>query len=309
MSKGFLVTTFVVLCTLITPIFAASANQSTNKEFVLGVVSSKPKTKIKQGTPFANYLASHLKSYGYTQGRVQVFSNYKQLGNALKSGRVHLANATPFNAVNLEQNYDAELIANRWKRNQEKYHSVFFTHRDSSVQTLNDLKGKTVVFEKKDSTSSYFLPMLALFENNIEVQYLEDINRKPDSDKVGYLLLEEHLEASNEINLSLWVFKNRVDAGAFSNYNWDNPKDLPEGIKKNLKIVGTTIEIPRDILLASPTLTSEEQQEILSIVTSISEEDAKTVLKPFQKTSKFSRIEGELETSLDMIRHVASSIR
>ncbi|MCV6005194.1 phosphate/phosphite/phosphonate ABC transporter substrate-binding protein, partial [Escherichia coli] len=80
--------------------------------------------------------SGRLNHLGYTSGSVQVFNNYGQLAVALKNGSVQIATATPFNAVTLERESNSQVLAVRWKKGLEKYHSVFFTHQDSGIHSL-----------------------------------------------------------------------------------------------------------------------------------------------------------------------------
>ncbi|MDF4861859.1 phosphate/phosphite/phosphonate ABC transporter substrate-binding protein, partial [Vibrio parahaemolyticus] len=207
---------------------------------------------IKKATPLTQYVTENMAEYGYAKGAVKVFKNYRQLAVALENGTVQIATATPFNAMTLEKESNSQVLAIRWKKGLQKYHTVFFTNKESGIESFSDLRGKTLVFEKRTSTSSYYLPAITLLNHGEKLQYLPSPDDKPAKDSIGYLFLDEQLAQSNEINLSVWVYKQRVAAGAFSNFNWNNPKDLPENMKDKLAIFSRSVEIPRDLILASP---------------------------------------------------------
>ncbi|MDG2738624.1 phosphate/phosphite/phosphonate ABC transporter substrate-binding protein, partial [Vibrio parahaemolyticus] len=232
--------------------------------------------------------------YGYAKGAVKVFKNCRQHAVALENGTVQIATATPFNAMTLEKESNSQVLAIRWKKGLQKYHTVFFTNKESGIESLSDLRGKTLVFEKRTSTSSYYLPAITLLNHGEKLQYLPSPDDKPAKDSIGYLFLDEQLAQSNEINLSVWVYKQRVAAGAFSNFNWNNPKDLPENMKDKLAIFSRSVEIPRDLILASPSMSLEQQRKITSILLDMdTTHEGSLALKKFQNTKKFSALTPE----------------
>ncbi|EMA2427261.1 phosphate/phosphite/phosphonate ABC transporter substrate-binding protein [Vibrio alginolyticus] len=293
----------LLLLTLLSSPFVVSAQENIEKTFTFGIVSNKAQSKIKKATPFTQYVTENMAEYGYAKGAVKVFKNYRQLAVALENGTVQIATATPFNAMTLEKESNSQVLAIRWKKGLQKYHTVFFTNKESGIESLSDLRGKTLVFEKRTSTSSYYLPAITLLNHGEKLQYLPSPDDKPAKDSIGYLFLDEQLAQSNEINLSVWVYKQRVAAGAFSNFNWNNPKDLPENMKDKLAIFSRSVEIPRDLILASPSMSLEQQRKITSILLDMdTTHEGSLALKKFQNTKKFSALTPEMRASLSTVR-------
>ncbi|EOX4798711.1 phosphate/phosphite/phosphonate ABC transporter substrate-binding protein [Vibrio alginolyticus] len=293
----------LLLLTLLSSPFVVSAQENIEKTFTFGIVSNKAQSKIKKATPLTQYVTENMTEYGYAKGAVKVFKNYRQLAVALENGTVQIATATPFNAMTLEKQSNSQVLAIRWKKGLQKYHTVFFTNKESGIESFSDLRGKTLVFEKRTSTSSYYLPAITLLNHGEKLQYLPSPDDKPAKDSIGYLFLDEQLAQSNEINLSVWVYKQRVAAGAFSNFNWNNPKDLPENMKDKLAIFSRSVEIPRDLILASPSMSLEQQRKITSILLDMdTTHEGSLALKKFQNTKKFSALTPEMRASLSTVR-------
>ncbi|EKY4875781.1 phosphate/phosphite/phosphonate ABC transporter substrate-binding protein [Vibrio alginolyticus] len=293
----------LLLLTLLSSPFVVSAQENIEKTFTFGIVSNKVQSKIKKATPLTQYVTENMAEYGYAKGAVKVFKNYRQLAVALENGTVQIATATPFNAMTLEKESNSQVLAIRWKKGLQKYHTVFFTNKESGIESFSDLRGKTLVFEKRTSTSSYYLPAITLLNHGEKLQYLPSPDDKPAKDSIGYLFLDEQLAQSNEINLSVWVYKQRVAAGAFSNFNWNNPKDLPENMKDKLAIFSRSVEIPRDLILASPSMSLEQQRKITSILLDMdTTHEGSLALKKFQNTKKFSALTPEMRASLSTVR-------
>ncbi|GAJ76091.1 LOW QUALITY PROTEIN: phosphate-binding protein [Vibrio sp. JCM 18905] len=289
--------------TLLSSPFVVSAQENIEKTFTFGIVSNKAQSKIKKSTPFTQYVTNGLAGYGYTKGAVKVFKNYRQLAVALKNGTVQIATATPpFNAMTLEAESGSQAIAIRWKKGLQKYHTVFFTHKESGIESISDLRGKTLVLKSYIHQQLLLTRYYTASRGEIRIPPPSS-DDKPAKDSIGYLFLDEHLAQSNEINLSVWVYKQRVAAGAFSNFNWSNPKDLPESMKDKLTIFARSVEIPRDLILASPTLSQDQQHKITSILLGMEHsQQGALALKQFQNTKKITALTPEMSASLNTVR-------
>ncbi|GAJ70587.1 LOW QUALITY PROTEIN: phosphate-binding protein [Vibrio sp. JCM 18904] len=291
----------LLLLTLLSSPFVVSAQENIEKTFTFGIVSNKAQSKIKKATPpysVCNKYDIWLRKRGGGKGI--------KLSSARGCAKWHRSNCNgdpPFNAMTLEKESNSQVLAIRWKKGLQKYHTVFFTNKESGIESLSDLRGKTLVFEKRTSTSSYYLPAITLLNHGEKLQYLPSPDDKPAKDSIGYLFLDEQLAQSNEINLSVWVYKQRVAAGAFSNFNWNNPKDLPENMKDKLAIFSRSVEIPRDLILASPSMSLEQQRKITSILLDMdTTHEGSLALKKFQNTKKFSALTPEMRASLSTVR-------
>lgn len=130
----------LLLLTLLSSPFVVSAQENIEKTFTFGIVSNKAQSKIKKATPLTQYVTENMAEYGYAKGAVKVFKNYRQLAVALENGTVQIATATPFNAMTLEKESNSQVLAIRWKKGLQKYHTVFFTNKESGIESLSDLR-------------------------------------------------------------------------------------------------------------------------------------------------------------------------
>lgn len=298
-SISFLFALSVVFSTFSSPTFATE--KGANKVFTIGMISTKPKKRIKSATPLADYIVERLPEY--SESNVLVSSSVDEIAGLLESGEVSMVTVTPYAALLIEEKSNAKVSALRWKQGVESYHSVIFARKDSNINDVKDLVGRTIIFEKDSSTSAFFAPSVYLLKQGFELQKLHSIKDKPDPDKIGYLFINEHLQQSNEVNMSIWVFHKRLDAAAFSDLDWGEPKTTPVKAKEKLHIIAETPSIPRGTVLFSPTLSAQSQQVLLNILQQAEQnEEGLAAMQRFQKTSRFTPIPAHLETFLEQAR-------
>ena len=297
---------FISLLFLLFPfiIFSHQSNalkNGANKTFTIGIISSKPKKRIKETTPLMEYIVKH--STEYDQGKILVIDNVKEMANLLKDGTVTMLSTTSYAALLIENQTNAKIMALRWKEGVESYHSVIFTRKNSQLNEIKELVGRTITFEKSSSTSGFFMPSIYLLNKGFKLQKMNSIKQKPDPDKIGYIFIDDHLHQSNEINMSIWVFHRRLDASAFSNLDWDDNQTTPENAKKQLRIIAETPLFPRGVILISPTLNTTSQNALLNILfTADKTKEGIKAMEKFKRTSQFSPITSSMLKLLEEAR-------
>lgn len=262
--------------------------EPTGKTLVIGKVSQSPKKHIQSLKLMADYLASHMHDLGYTKGKVLVSRNKEDLAEQLRLGKVDLVTETAFSAIYLQNKAGAEPILRKWKKGVAEYHSIIFVRKDSGINNLQDLKGKTIAFEDANSASAYYLPAAALIGAGLNLQQLSSPREKAGAEFLGYVFSKQ------EINTSIWVAKGRVDAGALSNLDWQKNDHMPESFRSDLKIIHTTSSIPRAIEVVRKTLPEEVKARIKTLMLNMDKDpDGYEPLRRYQKTRKFDPLSEE----------------
>ena len=124
----------------------------------LGRVTTNPKKYVPGLEALGRYLVARLGDMGITENRVVLARDNEHMIELLRRREVDLVSETPFTALTFEKKVSAEILLREWKKGVSSYHTVFFTRKDSAIQSLQDLVGKTVAFEDPGSTSAYFVP-------------------------------------------------------------------------------------------------------------------------------------------------------
>ena len=304
-----LLMTLMIFLNVVNASSLSSDQAKQSKPFTIGIISDKPKSKIKAATPFANYMAAQLTHFGYTHGRVIVTSTADEMRLLIENGEVRLITSTLYSALFFESSSSVEISGLRWKQNSPDYTSVIFTRHDSNISKLDQLKGKTIVFEKPSSTSAFFLPASHLIANGITLQKLSSISQRPDPDKVGYLFIKQQLNNANELNMSIWVYHKRVEAAAFSHIDWADKSTVPKKVSESLNVISETNRLPRSLMLTSTKLGGLERLAIQQAMYSAHENQLGLAsLLSFKETTKIEPISHSERMNIEHSRQTFSEV-
>ncbi|NBC49156.1 MAG: PhnD/SsuA/transferrin family substrate-binding protein [Gammaproteobacteria bacterium] len=208
----------------------------------LGVINERPdRPAYALGLygPLNAYLDAQLRPLGQRMGDLVIARSLDEMAVRISDGTVDLLLEGVMPTLKLRRKtgrIDVHLLV--WRKGQRQYHTVFFARRESSIQRIEQLRGKVVVFESPRSTSAYDVPRAALIEAGLEFaeQPGADTAGAVDGDRVRFLF------AGSELNQAYWVHAGRAHAGAFNNGDWER---TPEAIKPELRIFHRTRPILR----------------------------------------------------------------
>ena len=263
---------------------------------VLGRVSDDPKSHYDQLKPLLDYVVPRLAGVGIRSGRILMAKDLQQMTSYLRRGQVDWINETAGNAGLLERRGVAKAFLVTEREGATRYHSVFFVRRDSPVQTLADLAGRSVAFQNPYSTSAYYLPAARLLDEGMKLEVLLSPMDKPVPGAVGYLF------ARTELNITTWVHKRLVDAGVFSNLDWANPQRMPPSFAQDFRIIGATEDVPRALMLTRKGMDPKVEARLREVLMEASTDpDAGEVLRRFIGTSRFVPIADEDRRALDKL--------
>lgn len=97
----------------------------------------------------------------------QFAESYRDLAATLKSGKTGLAWMPPIPAVELEDNGAAFVLALPARKGQATYHSALIT-RKGAAKSLEECKGRSIVWVDQESASGYVIPRLHLASLGID---------------------------------------------------------------------------------------------------------------------------------------------
>lgn len=221
--------------------------------------------------PMADHIATLLSSDETKYvGKVAVPDSQENMIKLINNNQVDLYFDSPL--IGLKINQDAEMspILYAWKEGVLSYHSVFIVSKNSDIDSLYDIDGKTVIFEDAESTSGYFLPKY----------HLEQIGYVINTDSSGI----NYKFSLDDENTPIWVLEGKGDVGALSNIDFE---DIPDHIKDKLKIIGKTQDVPRHIVFFRDGL--DNAQKIEQIFLDMDQTADASILDS-AKISKFSKL-------------------
>ena len=193
---------------------------------VLGRISDDPKAHYDQLKPLLDYVVPRMREVGIVEGRILMAKDAQQMGSYLRRGRVDWVTETAGTAMALGQRAGARPLLLTERNGVGSYHSVFFVRRDSPIQTLDDLKGRTLALQSTLSTSAYLVPAMELLQHGVPPEILLTPQDAPAADAVGYVF------ARSELNISTYVHKRVVDAGVISSIDWSDNQAMPPAFRQ-----------------------------------------------------------------------------
>ena len=186
-----------------------------------------------------------------------------------------------FGYVEAQENYGVKLIARTYgKKRRASYYSMIITREDAGLNTLQDLKGKSFIFNDPKSTSGFLFPMLELKQAGIKIE---------DFSEVRYV--------TRHANSLLAVYNKHADAGAISSTAKEKV-DIDFG---KIKILWKSEPIYRGPWIVNKDLSDEQFYLIQNALLRIS--NYKDAEKIFKDLGTKGFIKG-LDSDYDNIREV-----
>lgn len=299
------VTLMLAMFSMLLPQGVAHANgDDRERTLVIGKVSLNPKKHYNYLKPMADYVVARMGDLGIDRVEVLMAKNNRQMVSYLKRGKVDWVTETVFSAIEFEEKAGAEPIALKHKKGVGEYHTVFFARKDSGIRGFDDLRGKVIAFQDAGSTSGFFVPAAILLKAGLNLVELDSPRERVSDDEVGYVFAKE------EINMSTWVHKGLVDAGAFSNLDWAKDDHTPDQFRQSLVLFHEDQPYPRAIELVRAGLRPEVKQRLREILLdSHADPAAKAALKAYQKTTRFEPIDARIRAQIDRSRGVMDIVK
>ncbi|GAA4866940.1 phosphate/phosphite/phosphonate ABC transporter substrate-binding protein [Luteimonas vadosa] len=264
---------------------------------VLGRISDDPNAHYRQLKPLLDYVVPRMADVGIREGRILMARDRKQMDSYLRRGRVDWVTETAASGMQLQMGAGAEPLLVTERSGVSRYRTVFFARTDSGIASLEDLKGRSVAFQNPNSTSAYYMPALTLIERGLPMEILLSPRDRPVADSVGYLF------ARSELNISTWVHKRLVDAGAMSNLDWRSPQRVPDLYRRDMMVFHETPEYPRALEMVRGDLAPAIKARLREVLIAAADDpDASEAMLRFFKTTRFLPLKEEDERSLALVR-------
>ncbi len=277
-----------VLSTLIgaSTLCAQAAEPVDVKTLSLGLVSQTHQKEIEEHfRDFIGYVTRKLSPRSEIEAKIVLAPTAIELAKLLEQRKVdfYMESAYPTYVINIAQRA-GKLLLRRWKSGLADYYSVIFTRADSGVKRLEDLKGKTIVFEDAGSTSGYLLPKLFLQRRGLKL--VEKSRFGPDNAAmdVGYFF------ANSPEKIIDAVIRKEAAAGAFSN---DDLTALDGKKKADIALLAQTEWLPRHLLSVRTDLAPGLVSRLEAILLAMHEDaEGRKILQKADGTTKFDLLPG-----------------
>ena len=216
---------------------------------------------MKQYGPFADHIDESVDS---ADVELQYASNYSAVLQGLGSGSADIAETGPFAAALGVKSDDAEIALQRKAYGGWKYTSVIVTREDSDIETLQDLKGKTIAFADITSASGSLYPLWMLKEEGLE------IGEAPSSDNGADFTgtWSGHAEAFKTLQ------DGQADAAGVGKFITQGDDGYVDGVRPVADYMEDYNEngIPRAPMVTSPELSDENTENLVSAISNAPDE-------------------------------------
>lgn len=281
-----------------------ASDDAADAELVLGRISDDPRRHHDPLRALLDYVVPRMADVGIRSGRVLMARDPQQMVSYLRRGRVDWVTETAATGLLLAERSGGSVLVGTERNGVAMYHGVIFARRDSGISSLADLRGRSIAFQNPNSTSAYYAPAAALLDAGVDLEILLSPKDRPRSDGAGYVF------AQSEANISTWVHKRLVDAGAFSNLDWDNLNRLPESLRADLQVIGETKPFPRGLEIVRAGLRPDRVARLRELLLGAAEDPAaREPLKRFFGTDGFFAIDPAQQADLDALRQAAGRVR
>lgn len=294
------ITSFKILFFLLFFMMGIGQSQAAS-EFRLGVINERPEQPddaLKQYGKLHQYLERELSAKGHQPIELVIARSVDEMVTCINNREVDALIEGVMPTLAIKQRgaeIDPTLLI--WRKGQREYHTVFFVRRDSAINTLEDLHGKTIVFEAPRSTSAFFVPKTELLAASLKLGAIEDTTLTADA--VRYMF------AGSELNQAYWVHRGRAASGAFNDGDWER---VPEAIKDELKIIHHTRPILRWLFSFTPTIDPGVREAVVSTLLSAhTNELGEEALQQAEQIKMFERLTPSDQENLDYWANVLKS--
>jgi len=150
--------------------------------------SDKPSTMVKQMRPILNTLQRDLTQLmgEPVNIRLQIAKTYEQGVIDLVAGKVDFARFGPASYIRArEADPRVEILVVESTKGQKIFYGVIAVAKDSPIQTVSDLRGKSFAFGDERSTIGRYLSQLHLMRNNVRASDLKHFEYLARHDAVG----------------------------------------------------------------------------------------------------------------------------
>jgi phosphonate transport system substrate-binding protein len=216
---------------------------SAEKPIVMAFVPSTEAEKIVEG---AQPLMKLLEAKTGLKFKDYIATSYIAVVEAMGQGHVDVAWLPTLAYVLANDRNGATVKLKAVRDGKNTYYGIIITRKDSGINTLADLKGKTFAFVDAASASGHLYPRALLMKNGID----------PDKD------LKRYLFAGGHDSVVMAVFKKNVAAGASYEDARDKFKDTMPKVLAETKVIAKTDPIPSDTVSFSSKLPPELVEKI-----------------------------------------------
>ena len=177
-----------ILCLTICMIVTVLSLPVYAETITFGIYTSDKATVMYQKfKPIIDYLQDRITQNGINATvKMKIFPSYAAAVDALAAGSVDFMRFGPASYIMAkDRDENIRLLAMEHKKNKKRFYGVFIVTKNSPINSLNDLKGKSFAFGDKNSTIGRYLSQAELVKTGIRSADLSKYDFLGRHDKVA----------------------------------------------------------------------------------------------------------------------------
>lgn len=190
---------------------ALAAAKSKEKSLTIGIFPRRnPSTTVKLFTPLANYLKEKLGR----EVHIRTAKNFKEFWQHLKKGDYDVVHFNQYHYVKSHKELGYKVILQNEEFGSSKLSGAIYVRKDSNINSVADLKGKTIGFGGgKMAMISYIAPTSLLKKAGLQPgkDYKETFAKNPPVSVLGTFHKEFDAGGAGDVVIKLGVVSKKID--------------------------------------------------------------------------------------------------
>jgi len=210
----------------------------------------------------------------------RVDADYTGTVEAMRAGHAHIAFLSPLASALAYEVAGARMILAEERQGLPYYHSRYWVRKDSGIESLAELEGKTIAFNDPLSASGYLFPVAKLIEDGLIEQ----------ADDLHHFFGRVYFAGGTELSLRALI-NGFVDAAGVSMYGPEvflDPED-----REKLTYFGEHGPIPNHGVAVSRNLPEPLVDELIEAFLKLNEPEHNEILRKIYGWEKLTRVDTE----------------
>ncbi len=239
---------------LLAGLIVAGTSVTASAEKVLRI-GATPGENIEVTRERYQHLIDYIQKHTGIQTELFLATDYTGVIEAMRAGKIDVANFGPLSYVLASDKAGAEAFAKEYRKGAgSMYTGYIITRADSDINDIKDLKGHSFGFVDPASTGGNLIPRMNMLKNGVD----------PDKDLTETTYLGSHDQ------VALAVAHKRVDAGAVMNFNFEAFLDRGTVPANQFKIIHKSDPFPGSAWCYRKDLPEDLKQKVRDAMFSIS---------------------------------------
>lgn len=183
---------FFALILIAVFLLAAGCSKSANQPLTLRL-SMIPNTDPGRIVRESQSLVSYLEGETGAKIELTVPTNYAAVVEAIANDQVDIAYFGGFTYVQASERAGVRPLIQRER--DQNFHSLFITPADSSINSLEDLKGHTFAFGDVNSTSGHLMPEYFMRQSNVDAEVIAKATYTGSHDATALAVANKKVDA------------------------------------------------------------------------------------------------------------------